>query len=130
MHNRPEAKLFRENFREIRGIMASEGQMTDRVPPRNIEAEMSSLGCMLLSRESLDLAAEKLGADSFYEPSHRTIFEAILDLYERGQIVDLVTVADKLESVGKLDAVGGAVYLTKLADAVPTLSPASQLSGV
>lgn len=98
--------------------------MTDRVPPRNIEAEMSSLGCMLLSRESLDLAAEKLGADCFYEPSHRTIFEAILDLYERGQIVDLVTVGDKLESVGKLEAVGGAVYLTKLADAVPTTAHA------
>ncbi len=104
--------------------MASESQLADRLPPRNIEAEMSSLGCMLLSREALDLAAERLTSDSFYELPHRTVFEAILDLYKRGQVVDVVTVADKLENLGKLDAVGGAVYLTKLADSVPTTAHA------
>ncbi len=85
---------------------------------------MSALGCMLLSREALDLAAEKLSPESFYEPAHRTLFTAILDLYKGGHVVDLVTLGDKLESLGKLDAVGGAVYLTKLGDSVPTTAHA------
>jgi len=100
--------------------MARQNDVGDRVPPRNIEAEMRALGCMLLSREALDLAAEKLNPECFYELSHRTIFSAIMDLYKGGQVVDLVTVGDKLESLGKLDVVGGAVYLTKLGDSVPT----------
>lgn len=81
---------------------------------------MSALGCMLLDREALDLAAEKLSPECFYELAHQTVFSAIMDLYKGGQVVDLVTVAGKLESLGKLDPVGGAVYLTKLADSVPT----------
>lgn len=100
--------------------MAVMDQVAERVPPRNIEAEMSSLGCMLLSWEAMDLAAERLSPECFYEPSHRTIFSTVLDLYKGGKTVDMVTVADRLEVLGKLDAVGGSVYLTKLADSVPT----------
>lgn len=85
---------------------------------------MSALGCMLLNREALDLAAEKLSPECFYELAHRTIFSAILDLYKGGQVVDLVTVTDKLETLGKLDAVGGSLYLTKLGDSVPTTAHA------
>jgi len=104
--------------------MATQDQVADGIPPRNVEAEMSALGCMLLDREALDLAVEKISPECFYELAHRTIFNAILELYKGGQIVDLVTAADKLESQGKLDAVGGAVYLTKLADSVPTTAHA------
>jgi replicative DNA helicase len=89
-----------------------------------MEAEMSALGCMLLDREALDLAAEKMSPDCFYDPGHRAIFSGMLELYKGGKVVDLVTVADKLESLGKLDGVGGAVYLTKLADSVPTTAHA------
>lgn len=104
--------------------MARHDDVADRVPPCNIEAEMSALGCMLLSREALDLAAEKLNSESFYELSHRTIFSAVMELYKGGEVVDLVTVGDKLGRLGKLDAVGGAVYLTKLGDSVPTTAHA------
>ncbi len=104
--------------------MARQDEVADRVPPRNVEAEMSALGCMLLSREALDLAAEKLNPESFYELSHRTIFSAIIELYKGGEVVDLVTVGDKLGRLGKLDAVGGSVYLTKLGDSVPTTAHA------
>lgn len=104
--------------------MAVQEQVAERVPPRNIEAEMSALGCMLLTWEAMDLAAEKLSEDSFYEPAHRTIFSVMLDLYKGGRVVDLITVADKLDALGKLDAIGGSVYLTKLADSVPTVAHA------
>lgn len=104
--------------------MAREGQDAGGVPPRSMEAEMSALGCMLLDREALDLAAEKMSPDCFYDPGHRAIFSGMLELYKGGKVVDLVTVADKLESLGKLDGVGGAVYLTKLADSVPTTAHA------
>jgi len=104
--------------------MAVKDRVVDRVPPCNIEAEMSALGCMLLSREAMDLAAEKLNPESFYEPAHRTIFSVMLNLYEAGEVVDPVTVANRLDNLGKLDAVGGAVYLTKLDDSVPTTAHA------
>ncbi len=104
--------------------MAVQDQLVERVPPHNIEAEMSSLGCMLLSREPLDLAAEKLDAESFYDLAHRTIFAAILELYQAGAVVDLVTAANKLDAMGKLDSIGGSVYLTKLVESVPTTAHA------
>jgi replicative DNA helicase len=97
----------------------------DRVPPCNIEAEMSALGCMLQSREAMDHAAEKLTPESFYDPAHRTIFSVMRDLYQAGEVVDPVTVANKLDGAGKLDAVGGAVYLAKLDDSVPTTAHAN-----
>jgi len=97
----------------------------DRVPPCNIEAEMSALGCMLQSREAMDHAAEKLTPESFYDPAHRMIFSVMRDLYQAGEVVDPVTVANKLDGAGKLDAVGGAVYLAKLDDSVPTTAHAN-----
>jgi replicative DNA helicase len=108
----------------------AQNQSADRLPPRNIEAEMSALGCMLLSREAMDLAAEKITPDSFYELTHRTIFSAMLDLYNGGEVVDLVTVANKLDGLGKLDEVGGAVYLTKIGDSVPTTHHADSYFGI
>ncbi len=104
--------------------MALQDQVSDRVPPHNVEAEMSALGCMLLSREAMDLAAEKISPESFYELGHQTIFSAMLELYKSGQVVDLVTVADKLDRLGRLDTIGGAVYLAKLAESVPTTAHA------
>ncbi len=104
--------------------MAVQDPVVDHVPPCNIEAEMSALGCMLLSREAMDLAAEKLAPESFYDPAHRTIFSVMRDLYKAGEIVDPVTVANRLNSLGKLDAVGGSLYLTKLDDSVPTTAHA------
>lgn len=104
--------------------MAGQDRIAERVPPCNIEAEMSALGCMLQSREAMDLAAERLIPESFYDPVHRMIFSVMRDLYQAGDVVDPVTVANKLDRAGKLDAVGGAVYLAKLDDSVPTTAHA------
>ena len=94
--------------------------MEDRIPPQNIEAEQSVLGAMLLSPDAIDKAGEILREDDFYRQDHRIIFSAIMGLRNRGQAVDLVTVAAELQKLGKLDAIGGTAVITALSNAMPT----------
>ncbi|HHW91465.1 MAG TPA: replicative DNA helicase [Firmicutes bacterium] len=92
----------------------------DRVPPFSLEAEQSVLGAMFLEREAVLVAAEILQPEDFYRDAHRYIFEAILDLEERGRPADLVTVTETLRQQGRLDDVGGLAFVTTLAESVPT----------
>lgn len=91
-----------------------------KLPPQNIEAEQSVLGAILLDNHALNRALEIISAPDFYKEAHRRIFNAILDLYERGESVDLITLTDRLNQRGELDHVGGAAYLTFLVNQVPT----------
>jgi replicative DNA helicase len=92
----------------------------ERVPPQNLEAEQSVLGCMLLQKEAVARALDLLRPEDFYRDTHRAVFEAMRELFERGQPVDLITVSDALRGRGQLEAVGGLTYLTELANVVPT----------
>jgi replicative DNA helicase len=92
----------------------------DKLPPQNLDAEMAVLGSMLLDEEAVGVSAEKLDAGCFYKDNHRKIFQAISDLYNANKAVDLITLADTLRKDGSLDEIGGASYLTSLANAVPT----------
>ncbi len=92
----------------------------EKLPPQNLEAEMSVLGSMLLEDEAIGRAVEILSPQSFYKDMHQKIFAAILGLYERREAVDLITLTAKLEKLGQLDEVGGAAYLTSLINSVPT----------
>ncbi|MGO0063897.1 replicative DNA helicase [Brevibacillus fluminis] len=92
----------------------------DRVPPQNIEAEQSVLGAVFLAKEALITAIELLRPEDFYKPSHQRIFQTMLDLYEKGEPVDLVTVTADLQDSKLLDEVGGVAYLTSLSGSVPT----------
>ena len=92
----------------------------DRLPPQSIEAEQSVLGALLIDKDAVIEVAEFLRADDFYRGHHGTIYAAILDLYERREPVDLVTVSEVLERNGHLDAVGGSAYLTSLINLTPT----------
>ena len=96
------------------------GVMLDKVPPQNLEAEQSVLGSMLLDKEAIIRAQELLRPEDFYQDVHRVIFTSISDLFNRGDAVDLVTLAEDLARRSSLDAVGGASYLTTLANVVPT----------
>ncbi len=92
-----------------------------RIPPQNQDAEQNVLGAMLLSSEAVGRVAEILQMPgAFYRQSHQVVFEAIRDLFERGHPVDLVTVAEFLESRSKLDEVGGRLFLADLANSVAT----------
>ena len=95
-----------------------------KIPPQNIEAEQSVLGCMLLDKEVVPIIAEILKPEDFYREDHKVIFESIMDLFERAEPVDLITVSDQLKSRGVLQNVGGLEYLTNIAASVPTTANA------
>ncbi|MGZ9585945.1 replicative DNA helicase [Paenibacillus marinisediminis] len=96
----------------------------DRVPPQNLEAEQAVLGAILIHAEALITAMERVQPEDFYNPAHQFIFEAMIDLAEEGQPIDLVTLAAKLQAKQQLDEVGSVSYLMKLANAVPTAANA------
>lgn len=91
-----------------------------RVPPNNIEAEQSVIGAMLLDKNAISAAGEILKGEDFYKESHRLIFDAIIELYDKDEPVDLVTLVDGLRSKGILETVGGITYLSNLAASVPS----------
>ena len=97
----------------------------DRVPPHNLDAEVSVLGSMLLSKDAIAEVNEIVGADDFYRGAHRTLFEAVCDLYDRGEPVDPVTLGDELEGRGTLESVGGVVAISDLISRVPTAANAA-----
>lgn len=94
----------------------------EQVPPHSEEAERGVLGSMMVdAARAIDLALERrITVDSFYIPAHRTVFQAILDLHEKGRPVDLLTVGQRLRDLKKLDNVGGLSFIEGLIDATPT----------
>ena len=92
----------------------------ERLPPQNIEAEQSVLGSILIDRDAITRVASFLQPADFYRQQHRTIFTAALDLFERREPADLVTLTDELQRRERLDEVGGAAYLSSLTALVPT----------
>ena len=92
----------------------------ERVPPQNIEAEQAVLGAMLIDKEAIAKATEVLSADDFYREAHRVIFSAMLELYNKNEAVDMVTVTEILKRDNKLEDIGGIAYITSLANVVLT----------
>lgn len=94
--------------------------LIERVPPQNIEAEQAVLGAMLIEKEAIARVTELLKGGDFYREAHRLIFEAMLDLYNRNEAVDMITVIELLKREDNLEKVGGIAYVTSLANSVPT----------
>ena len=101
-----------------------------KVPPQSIEAEESVLGGVLLDNDSLDRVLEILTPEDFYREAHRKILRAMLDLNQRNEPVDLITLAEALKGRGELQEVGGAAYLAELADKVPTAANVTYYSRI
>ena len=101
---------------------SSDGQeeLLRRVPPHNAEAELAVLGGMLTRPELMNSIADELSPEDFYLPAHQLIYRAFVDLYAKSAPIDLVTVAEILNSRGELEQAGGAIYLSQLAQAVVT----------
>lgn len=93
-----------------------------RIPPQDVEAEISTLGSLMLDTEAIFRVADALGANDFYKPAHREIYEAITDLYVRHEPVDVLSVTSRLREKNKLEEVGGSSYLATLVNSVPTAS--------
>ncbi|MHB1629247.1 MAG: replicative DNA helicase [Bacilli bacterium] len=96
----------------------------DRLPPQNVEAEQAVLGAILIAPDILVTLAEHLHSDDFYRHSHRLLYEAALEITERGEPVDIVTLTARLQAQGKLEECGGVEYIIGLAGAVPTAANA------
>lgn len=93
-----------------------------RVPPHNIEAEQSVLGAMLLDNEAINNVVEVLKGEEFYKESHRVLFNAILELFNKDEPVDMITLMDLLRSKELIEAVGGMSYISTLVTSVPATS--------
>ena len=91
-----------------------------KVPPQNAEAEQSILGGILLDNQALNNVLEVLVANDFYSESHRRIFTAIIELSDKNEPTDLITLTNILKNKKQLDGVGGAAYLASLVDNVPS----------
>ncbi|MBZ0156457.1 MAG: replicative DNA helicase [Alphaproteobacteria bacterium] len=92
----------------------------DKLPPQNIEAEQSVLGSIIFDNEALPKVLEVLSPDDFYKDSHRRLYNAMLDLFDRNEPIDIITLTDHLKKNSELESVGGIAYLTALANSVPT----------
>lgn len=100
--------------------MTVQNTLLTKVPPQNIEAEMAVLGSMLLSNEAIIRSIEFLSEDSFYKTLHGHIYRNVVELFDAGEPVDIVTLTERLKKKGQLEAIGGASYLTNIMETVPT----------
>jgi replicative DNA helicase len=101
-----------------------------RQPPQDLAAEQSVLGGMLLSKDAIADVLERLRPGDFYRPAHQNVYDAVLDLYGRGEPADAVTVAAELDRRGLLRRIGGAPYLHTLISTVPTAANAGYYAGI
>lgn len=97
-----------------------------KIPPHDLEAEQAVIGSMLTDKDAIMLAVEKLKPESFYREDNRLIFEAIINLYNRSEPIDLITVNDELNSMGSFEKIGGYEYLAILPSKVPTTANAQK----
>jgi replicative DNA helicase len=92
----------------------------EKLTPQSLEAEQSTLGAMLMERDAVARAVELLTPDDFYRELHKKIYKSVLKLFDKGEPIDIVTVAEELRRNGQLDDVGGSEYLSALIEACPS----------
>ena len=97
-----------------------------RIPPHDIEAEQAIIGSMLTDKDAVIAAVEVLQEQDFYREDNKIIYSAILNLYNRAEPIDIITLKSELKSMGKFEAVGGLGYIVQLPDKVPTTSNVEQ----
>jgi len=95
-------------------------QNLDKIPPQNIEAEMATLGAMLIDERVISEVLELIDEDFFYKENHKIIFNCIVSLFDLRKKIDILTVSEDLNKKKLLEKAGGTVYLTTLSDFVPT----------
>ena len=102
----------------------------DRLPPQNLEAELSVLGGLMLDRDAIVKIADSLSADDFYDSRNTLIYNSILELYEDRSSIDVLTVSNRLSEKGLLEKAGGMTYLTSLINSTPTAAHTVHYSGI
>jgi len=105
------------------GLMAnnfSQNILPEKLPPQSIEAEQSLLGALMLDKNAIVKVADFLGARDFYKKIHQEVYQAMQEIFEKGEPIDVLSVSTRLKEKGKLEEIGGNAYLTELINSVPT----------
>lgn len=110
--------------------MANKSVPAGKVPPQNVDAEMSLLGAVLIDEEVLADITEHVKPKDFYDKRHAIIYDAMMRLYEKNKPVDLLTLTDELKRKKELDEIGGSAYLTELTNYVPTAAHAESYAEI
>ncbi len=110
--------------------MSQQNTSGGRIPPHNLDAEKSILGAVILSVYAATHAMENIQPEDFYSGAHARIFESMIQLAAKGQPIDLITLSDRLETDGALEAVGGPSYISELSEFVPTASNINQYTKI
>jgi replicative DNA helicase len=110
--------------------MSDKDPWLQKVPPQNIEAEQSILSAILIDNNTLTEVLEILSEKDFYREVHQKIFSAMVDLFERSEPADLITVTNILKEQGQLESVGGATYLVELVDTIPMATNAAHYAKI
>ncbi len=108
----------------------TEKQQLERVPPNSLEAEESLLGCLLLDKDAVIKIIDSLLPADFYKHAHQITFEAIVDLYNSHEPIDIITLANRLEEKKILTEIGGRSYLAKLSNSVATAANVAHYAGI
>lgn len=110
--------------------MADKTVPAGKIPPQNVDAEMSLLGAVLIDEEVLADVTEHVKPKDFYDKRHSIIYDAMMRLYEKNKPVDLLTLTDELKRKKELDEIGGSAYLTELTNYVPTAAHAESYAEI
>ncbi len=95
-------------------------KLPEKLPPQNTEAEQCLLGCLMLDKDAVVKVADSIKPEDFYKGIHQDIFQAMADLYEKSEPIDILSVSSRLKERNKLNDIGGSEYLTSLINSVPT----------
>ncbi|MCX6722050.1 MAG: replicative DNA helicase [Candidatus Staskawiczbacteria bacterium] len=95
-------------------------ELVDKLPPQNNEAEQSLLGCLMLDKNAIVKVVDFIKAEDFYKSIHQDIYQAMADLYEKADPIDILSVSARLKERNKLEDIGGSAYLSSLINSVPT----------
>jgi len=109
-----------DNNSQKRSFNQSDSGLKEKLPPQSIEAERSLLGSLLMDTNAISKVADLVLAQDFYKKNHQEIYQAVVDLFIKGEPVDLLSVANRLKEKNLLDEIGGNSYLAELVNSVPT----------
>ena len=102
----------------------------DKIPPQSLDAEKSLIGAVLLDKEAMLKIGDVVDVDDFYKDGHSKIYEIMMELYEKNEPIDLLTVSNRLNEKGWLEKCGGQEYLANLANSVPTSAHAAKYAHI
>jgi replicative DNA helicase len=117
---RTDTKKRREEHIPSIGEILEAEVSAGRVPPQNLDAEISLLGSVLIEKDAIIRIADIVSAEDFYVDRHSLIYSAIMDLYEQRQPIDIISLSNKLAEAGELERIGGSSYIAELSGGVPT----------